>query len=340
MFGNPRYWLCLHGTQQIDTRFVSFVTPIVTRGARPPGRGPAQKRRPVGAWAKEGESRVSPALRSGHEDLDGRRRGRSAHRQSGVALAHLCDAHRRRSGRDRRPAQQNLNYPRSVDRRLSRTHQLGVTSVGIVVAVAVAGVSHVQGQLRDTGDVGGQMLSRLPASHHSRRSHLITVGKHAERDTALSGGRVVNPDIPGERRAARGHIDDHAANRVGAEPLGIAALAVRRAARRRARGVSGGAARWVVRSGRPPLVRPRHRRGRGRCLALARDGPAPRPTRAAAIYPAGLELVRVGIHWVGSAAGMSGYSGTTLSARVSAGRPDTSGPMSFMASSMRTEEAI
>jgi hypothetical protein len=28
MFENPRYWLSLNGTQQIDTRFVSFVTPL------------------------------------------------------------------------------------------------------------------------------------------------------------------------------------------------------------------------------------------------------------------------------------------------------------------------
>jgi hypothetical protein len=86
---------------------------------------------------------------------------------------------------------------------------------------------------------------------------------------------------------------------------------------------------------------PRHRPDRGGCRAQAGGGPAQlRATHAAAIYSAGLELVRVGIQCAGSAAGMSGYSGTALSARVSAGRPATSGPVSLMASSTRTDEAI
>jgi hypothetical protein len=64
-----------------------------------------------------------------------------------------------------------------------------------------------------------------------------------------------------------------------------------------ARGGPGGASRWVVRSRRPRLVRPAHRPGRGgRCLALARGEPGLRPTRAADVYSARLELVRVGIH--------------------------------------------
>ncbi len=92
---------------------------------------------------------------------------------------------------------------------------------------------------------------------------------------------------------------------------------------------------WMPAPGTPEAA------SRSRPLPRASSGRARAKTDGtAAIYPAGLELVRVGIHWVGSAGGMSGYSGTTLSARVSAGRPDTSGAMSFMASSMRTEEAI
>src|SRR6202020_1976951 len=140
--------------------------------------------------------------------------------------------------------------------RSAGTHEFRVTPIAVVVTDAVAGVADIERQLRHAGDIGGQVLGGLATSHHPGRRDLDAVREHAERDAALAGGRVVYPNVAGERRAAGRNVDHDAADRVGAEPLGVAdAVDAQRASVVRAR-----SADVLVTLYRPKSVHGRHER--------------------------------------------------------------------------------
>jgi hypothetical protein len=60
------------------------------------------------------------------------------------------------------------------------------------VSFAVSGVADVERELRDTGDVGRQVLCGLAAAHDAGGRNLDAVSEHAEGDAALPTCGVVD----------------------------------------------------------------------------------------------------------------------------------------------------
>ena len=81
----------------------------------------------------------------------------------------------------------------------ARAHQLRVTPIAVVVADAVAGVAHVERQLRDAGDIGAEVLGGLASAHHPGGRDLDPNGPEATFGTEV---------MPTELRGSRDRLLD------------------------------------------------------------------------------------------------------------------------------------